>query len=85
MFLVEIYKIFDKYTRRELSLSNKKSSKLEKWRAKYASLIVGLGCLYSVVANWGENWFMTALLIAGVIICGTMAFFDLKLIYKKNT
>ena len=64
---------------------NKRVSKLEKWRAKYASLAVALGCLYSVVASWGENWFMTALLSAGVIICGTIAFFDLKRIFKKKT
>jgi hypothetical protein len=69
----------------ERILSDKKVSKLEKWRVKYASLAVALGCLYSVVASWGENWVMTALLLAGVIICGTIAFFDLKRIFNKNT
>ncbi|MBP3951817.1 hypothetical protein [Bacillus suaedae] len=59
-------------------MSSKKSSKLEKWRAKYASLAVGSGCLYSVVTSWGENWLMTTILTAGVIMCGIMAFFDLK-------
>jgi hypothetical protein len=63
-------------------LSNKKTSKLEKWRAKYAALAVAIGCLYSVVVSWGDNWFMTALLSVGVII--TIGFFDLKRIFKKN-
>lgn len=64
---------------------NKKFPKLEKWRAKYASLAVTIGCLYSVVASWGENLFVTAILVAGVIICGTIAIFDLSRIYEKNT
>jgi hypothetical protein len=65
-------------------LSNKKTSKLEKWRTKYASLAVAIGCLYSVIVSWGDNWFMTALLSAGVLICGTIGFFDLKRIFKKS-
>lgn len=65
-------------------MSNKKTSKLNKWRAKYAALAVAVGCLYSVVVNWGDNWFMTALLSAGVIICGTIGFFDLKRTLKKS-
>ncbi|MCZ8534895.1 hypothetical protein [Psychrobacillus psychrodurans] len=47
-------------------------------------MAVAIGCLYSVVVNWGDKWFMTALLSAGVIICGTISFFDLKRIFKKN-
>ena len=65
-------------------MSNKKTSKLKNWRAKYAALAVAIGCLYSVVVNWGDNWFMTALLSAGVMICGTIGFFDLKRIFKNN-
>ena len=65
-------------------MSNKKNSKLEKWRENHAALAVALGCLYSVVISWGDNWFMSALLSLGVIICGTISFFDLKRILKKD-
>lgn len=64
-------------------LNNENSSKLEKWRAKYASLAVAIGCLYSVIVNWGENWFMTALLSAGGGICGTVAIYDLKRVFNR--
>lgn len=65
-------------------MSIKKISKLEKWRENYAALAVALGCLYSAVVSWGDNWFMSALLSVGVIICGTIGFFDLKRILKKD-
>ncbi|WP_332645216.1 hypothetical protein [Lysinibacillus sp. 54212] len=59
-------------------MSNEKASKIEKWRSKFAALAVALGCLYSAIRNWGDDWFMTALFGLGVIICGTIAFFDMK-------
>ncbi|MGE7023731.1 hypothetical protein [Solibacillus cecembensis] len=65
-------------------MSNKNNSKLEKWRNNYAALVVAISCLCSVVVSWGENWFMSALLSVGVIICGTIGFFDLKRIFKKD-
>ena len=65
-------------------MSNKKNSKLEKWRKNYASLAVAIGCLYSVIVSRGDNWIMSALLSVGVIICGTIGFFDLKRIFKKD-
>ncbi|RDW19678.1 hypothetical protein CWR45_06255 [Oceanobacillus chungangensis] len=36
-------------------MSNKKTSKLEKWREKYVSFAVVIGCIYSVVLNWGDD------------------------------
>lgn len=60
------------------TLEEKKQSKLEKWRKKYGSLAVALGCLYSLIVTWGEGWFFTAIMILGVCICGTFAIFDLK-------
>lgn len=65
-------------------MSNKKNSKLEKWRENYAALSVAIICLYSAVISWGDNWFMSALLLLGVIICGAMGFYDLKRILKKD-
>ena len=65
-------------------MSNKRNVKLEKWRKNYAALAVAIGCLYSVVVSWGDNWFMSALLSLGVIICGAISFFDLKRILKKD-
>lgn len=59
-------------------LNQQKPSKLARWRAKYGALAVTLGCLYTVISNWGDNWFMTILLSVGVFICGTIAFFDMK-------
>ncbi|WP_066069711.1 hypothetical protein [Neobacillus soli] len=65
-------------------MRNKTTSKLERWRTKYASLAVAIGCLYSVVVSWGDNWLIPALLSAGGLICGTIGFFDLKRIFKKS-
>ncbi|HHY71640.1 MAG TPA: hypothetical protein GX497_00125 [Bacillus bacterium] len=59
-------------------MNENKTSKLEKWRAKYASLAVAIGCLCSVVVSWGDNWFMTAFLLAGVLICGIIGVYNLK-------
>ncbi|MGN7479119.1 hypothetical protein ACTHOQ_14835 [Solibacillus silvestris] len=59
-------------------MNKKEISNLKKWRENYAALIVAMSCLYSAVESWGDNWFMAALLSAGVIICGTIAFFDIK-------
>ncbi|WP_033828048.1 hypothetical protein [Bacillus andreraoultii] len=66
-------------------MSTQKTSKLKKWREKYAGLAVAIGCLYSVLVSWGENWFMTMLLLLGVFICGTIGFFDLKRSDKEGT
>lgn len=63
---------------RWVTLSNKSSSKLEIWRARYAALAIALGCLYSVIINWGENWILTSILVLGIIICGTIGYFDIK-------
>ena len=65
-------------------MRDQKTSKLKKWRAKYASLAVAIGCLYSVVVSWGENWLMTTLLSAGVVICGIIGFFDIRHHFKKD-
>ena len=59
-------------------MEDKKHSKLENWRAKYASLVVALGCLYSLIVTWREGWLFTAIMIIGVLICGAIAVFNLK-------
>ncbi|MEK4630540.1 hypothetical protein MKZ17_20370 [Solibacillus sp. FSL R7-0682] len=64
-------------------MNNNKNSKLEKWRKDYAALAVAIGCLYSLIVSWGDNLFMSVLLSLGVIICGTIGFFDLKRILKR--
>ena len=66
------------------SMDIKNSSKLEKWRKKFAAIIVAIGCLYSAIISWGDSLFMTILLMAGVLICGTIGFFDLKRAYQKR-
>lgn len=65
-------------------MTKEKLSKLEKWREKYAALVVTIGCLYTVVDNWGENWFWTIISLAGVLICGTIGYFDLKRAYRNK-
>ena len=60
------------------TLGDKKQSKLEKWRTKYASSVIALGCLYSLIVTWGEGWLFTAIMILGIFICGSFAIFDLK-------
>lgn len=59
-------------------MEDKRHSKLGKWRTKYASLVVALGCLYSLIVTWGEGWFFTVIMIIGVLLCGNFAVFDLK-------
>jgi hypothetical protein len=59
-------------------LEDKKQSKLEKWRTKYASSVIALGCLYSLIVTWGEGWFFTVIMILGIFICGSFAIFDFK-------
>lgn len=58
-------------------MSNESASKLEKWRSKYAALVIALGCLYSVIIGWGEHWILTSILGLGVIVCGVIVFFDI--------
>lgn len=61
-----------------VTLSNENTSKLAKWREKYAALAVAFACLYSLIDSWGKNWILTSILGLGVLFCGTMAFFDIK-------
>ncbi len=65
-------------------MSNKKSPKFKKWRERYAALITALACLYSVIVRWGENWFLTVILALGVLVCGTISFFDIKRALNKK-
>lgn len=65
-------------------MEDKRHSKLGKWRAKYASLVVALGCLYSLIITWGEGWLFTVIMIIGVLLCGTFAVFDLKASISKQ-
>lgn len=59
-------------------MSIENTSKLAKWREKYAALAVALACLYSLIDSWGKNTILTSILGLGVLVCGTIAFFDLK-------
>ena len=64
-------------------MSNENKSSIARWRAKYASTIVALACLYSCIESWGDNWFFTGVLALGVLICGTIGFFDLRRSVRK--
>ena len=60
------------------TLGDNKQSKLEKWRKKYASSVIALGCLYSLLVSWGEGWFFSVIMILGILICGSFAICDVK-------
>ncbi len=53
-------------------------SKLDKWRAKYGALAIALTCLISAINSWGDNWILTSVLLLGVLVCGTISYFDIK-------
>ncbi|WP_456279392.1 hypothetical protein [Bacillus sp. AK128] len=59
-------------------LSNDNQSKLEQWRSKYAAIATAITCLCTVIMSWGNNWILTGILGLGVVVCGTMGFFDIK-------
>lgn len=65
-------------------MSNENPSKLDKWREKYATSVVALGCLYSLITNWGNNWLLTGFLGLGVLTCGTIGIFDIKRAITKK-
>lgn len=67
-----------------MDMRKKNTSKLEKWRNKYSAIIISLSCFFSVVVTWGNNWFLTAILILGVFVCGTIGIFDLKRSRREN-
>ena len=59
-------------------MGDNKQSKLEKWRKKYASSVIALGCLYSLLVSWGEGWFFSVIMILGILVCGSFAICDVK-------
>lgn len=66
-------------------MSNKSSSKLDKWRVKYGAVIIALSCLGSTIISWGNNWVLTITLGLGVLICGTIGIFDIRrMIAEEN-
>lgn len=58
--------------------------KLEKWREKYAAIIVAAGCLYTLIRSWGDSWILTIVFLLGVLICGTIGIFDLKRAFQEK-
>ena len=48
-----------------------------------ATVFVALACLYSCIESWGDNWLFTGVLALGVLICGTIGFFDLRRSVRK--
>ncbi|GGP16065.1 hypothetical protein [Oceanobacillus neutriphilus] len=59
-------------------MSDKSSSKLEKWHAKYGAVVTALSCLGSTIISWRNNWILTCFLGIGVLNCGTIGIFDIK-------
>ncbi len=68
-----------------VALENEQSSKLDKWRGQYGALVIAFTCLIVLITGWGNNWILTGVLGLGVLVCGTIGFFDIKrVIYNKN-
>ena len=66
-------------------MENVQSSKLDKWRGKYGALVIAFTCLIVLITGRGNSWVLTGILGLGVLVCGTIGFFDLKReIYNKN-
>lgn len=64
-------------------MNKKERSKSGKWREKYGALVTAIVCLYCLVINWGNSWILVGLLGLGVVICGTIAFSDVKRTHYK--
>lgn len=65
-------------------MKEEKKSKLTQYRANYASLVTALFCLYNVYTSWGDNWLFVVLFCAGVLICGTFAYYDLIRVLRQR-
>ena len=63
-------------------MSTDQSSKPAKWSAKYGSLVIAFCNLITCISSWGDNWILTVVLGIGVLVCGTIGIFDLKLHMK---
>ena len=61
-------------------MATMKRSFFEQTRA----LIVALCCFVSALANWGTHWLLSTVLIIGVVVCGTIGFFDVKRAYRHK-
>ncbi len=59
-------------------LDNKHLSKLDKFSEKYTSIIIALSSLAGVISGWGHNWVMTGVSGLGVLVFGTIGFFDIR-------
>lgn len=65
-------------------MGNGNPSKLDRWRAKYGAIVIALTCLLSLINGWGNSWILTAILGLGVLVCGTIGVFDIKLAMNEK-
>jgi len=45
---------------------------------KYRSFIIAFNCLIVLIISWGNNWVLTWIMVAGLIICSLIGISDLK-------
>lgn len=45
---------------------------------KYRGFIIAFSCLIGLISSWGNNWVLTWIMVAGVIICPLIGISDLK-------
>lgn len=49
-----------------------------KFLEKYGAFVIAFGCLIYLLTSWGDNWVLTWILLAGLIICPLIGISDLK-------
>lgn len=45
---------------------------------KYRGFLIAFSCLIGLFSSWGDNWVLTWIMLAGVIICSLIGISDLK-------
>lgn len=45
---------------------------------KYRGFITAFSCLIGLISSWGNNWVLTGIMVAGVIISPLIGISDLK-------
>ena len=45
---------------------------------KYRGFIIAFNCLIVLISSWGDNWVLTWIMVAGLIICPLIGISDLK-------
>ena len=56
----------------------------KRWWSYVAPIAIAISCFCTLIVTWGNNWFMSGILMLGVIVCGTIGYGDMKQLSKKE-